>query len=205
MIRNIGKENSLFNQFLAEIRDVAIQKDSMRFRHNVERVGEIFAYEISKELHYIPQKVKTPLGETTIQLPEEQPVIATILRAGLPFHKGMLNYFDKAECAFIKIRAHLFKNHQWDHLSTSHDKMPWEPIHVKIEGLIDQDFPCHYHLYYKKGGAKGIPDKERTCRKLWCQICFNDKEKICVKQEANKNPFVFNFFVQRTVREKPSQ
>jgi len=95
------EHNSILNQFVAEIRDVNIQSDSMRFRRNMERIGEIFAYEISKTLKYNTQEITTPLGVAQIPLPAEQPVLATILRAGLPFHNGLLNYFDKGGNAFI--------------------------------------------------------------------------------------------------------
>lgn len=101
MLHHLGEKNSIFNQFIAELRDCGIQKDSMRFRRNIERLGEIFAYEISKFLPYETQKITTPLGELNMNLPAEQPVIATILRAGLPLHQGLLNYFDRAENAFI--------------------------------------------------------------------------------------------------------
>lgn len=97
----LGKSNSIFNQFVAEIRDENIQKNSMRFRRNMERCGEIFAYEISKTLKYNNKTVVTPLGEVDIALPEKELVLATILRAGLPLHQGLLNYYDKAENAFI--------------------------------------------------------------------------------------------------------
>lgn len=98
---NLGLENSIFNQFIAEIRDVNIQKDRMRFRRNCERMGEIFAYEISKQLNYKQTAVTTPLGVSDINLSTDEIVLATILRAGLPFHIGFLNYFDKAENGFI--------------------------------------------------------------------------------------------------------
>lgn len=101
MINELGKENSILNQFIAELRDEEVQKDSMRFRRNLERVGEICAYEISKKLEWIKKEVTTPLGVSNASVLKNQPVIATILRAGLPFHQGMLNYFDKAENAFI--------------------------------------------------------------------------------------------------------
>ena len=97
----LGEKNSIFNQFIAEIRDEKIQKDPIRFRRNLERAGEIFAYEISKTLKYEPVKVQTPLGEAEILLPAEMPLLATILRAGLPMHQGLLNYFDRADNAFI--------------------------------------------------------------------------------------------------------
>ena len=101
MIRELGKTNSIFNQFLSEVRDEEIQKDRMRFRRNMERMGEIFAYEISKELPYQKKEVVTPLGTATMQVLGQQPLLATILRAGLPFHQGLLNFFDRADNAFI--------------------------------------------------------------------------------------------------------
>lgn len=101
MVVNLGENNSLFNQFLAEIRDKDIQKDSLRFRKNLERVGELFAYEISKNFDYKPTNITTPLGIAKMSVFTEQPVIASILRAGLPLHNGMLNYFDRGENAFI--------------------------------------------------------------------------------------------------------
>jgi len=100
-INNLGTTNSLFNQFISEIRNVDIQNDAMRFRINLERIGEIFAYEISKILPYEKKSITTPLGEVQINLLKQQPVLATILRAGLPLHQGLLNYFDKADNAFI--------------------------------------------------------------------------------------------------------
>ena len=101
MVHILGTTNSIFNQFIAEIRDENIQKDSMRFRRNLERMGEIIAYEISKTLNYEVREITTPLGIANVQQIKEQPVIATILRAGLPLHQGMINYFDKADNAFI--------------------------------------------------------------------------------------------------------
>lgn len=97
----LGKANSIFNQFIAEIRDKSVQRDSMRFRRNIERMGEIFAYEISKQLPYAYKKVNTPLGIAKVPVLKEQLVLASILRAGLPLHSGLLNYFDKAENAFV--------------------------------------------------------------------------------------------------------
>jgi uracil phosphoribosyltransferase len=97
----LSSGGSLFNQYIAEIRDCEIQQDRMRFRRNIERIGEIFAYEISKTLAYSEQEVKTPLGTSDCRVLSRQPVLATIMRAGLPLHQGLLNYFDKAENAFI--------------------------------------------------------------------------------------------------------
>lgn len=98
---NLGENNSILNRFVAELRDKEIQKDSLRFRRNLERIGEIFAYEISKTLEYSPKEVTTPLGIAKCSLPEENLILGTVLRAGIPLHTGLLNYFDKAQNAFI--------------------------------------------------------------------------------------------------------
>ena len=87
-IINLGKNNSVFNNFISQIREVNIQQDSMRFRRNLERIGEIFAYEISKELDYKIKNINTPLGSATQSLIKDKLVLATILRAGLPLHQG---------------------------------------------------------------------------------------------------------------------
>lgn len=100
-VKCICEKNSIINQFVAELRDHQIQADSMRFRRNMERIGEIFAYEISKTLSYTKKEITTPLGVTDIELPDEFPVLGTILRAGLPFHNGFLNFFDKSNNAFV--------------------------------------------------------------------------------------------------------
>ncbi len=96
-----NNQNSLLNTFIAELRNKDIQKDSMRFRRNIQRIGEIMAYEISKTLNYKSVEVQTPLGSLNQSLPDEDIVVATILRAGLPLHQGVLNYFDRAESSFI--------------------------------------------------------------------------------------------------------
>jgi len=98
---NLGQNGSVFNTFLAEMRDASIQKDRMRFRNNLERVGEVFAYELSKVLAYSPKEVTTPLGIATVNTCDTPVVIATILRAGLPLQKGFLNFFDHAEASFL--------------------------------------------------------------------------------------------------------
>ncbi|MEY4811483.1 MAG: uracil phosphoribosyltransferase [Chitinophagia bacterium] len=101
MVIDLSKKNSLLNHWVAELRDVNVQNDRMRFRRNIERIGEVAAYELSKTLAFKSVEVTTPLGIAPTQLLNEQPVLATILRAGLPLHQGMLNYFDKADNAFI--------------------------------------------------------------------------------------------------------
>ena len=101
MVINLSEQHSLISNWVSELRDVDIQTDRMRFRRNLERIGEVAAYEISKVLPFAEREVQTPLGIATAKVLEHQPVLATILRAGLPLHQGLLNYFDKADNAFI--------------------------------------------------------------------------------------------------------
>ena len=101
MIHILNKENTILNKFIAQIRDREVQRDSMRFRRNLERVGEVMSYEISRTLNYKTQIVETPLGEAAVEMISDKIVVATIMRAGLPLHQGFLNYFDDAESAFI--------------------------------------------------------------------------------------------------------
>ena len=100
-IHQLEKNNSILNKFIAEIRDKEIQKDSLRFRRNIERIGEVLGYELSKKLSFLTTDVITPLGTKTINLPKKDIILCSILRAGLPLHQGLLNYFDDAENAFI--------------------------------------------------------------------------------------------------------
>ena len=101
MIVNLSQQHSLISNWVAELRDTTIQTDRMRFRRNLERIGEVAAYEISKVLPFIEKEIQTPLGIAGHKILKEQPVLATILRAGLPLHQGLLNYFDQADNAFI--------------------------------------------------------------------------------------------------------
>ena len=100
-IVNLSEQNSIINQYMAEMRDVDYQKNRFLFRNNIQRIGEFEAFEISKTLDYEPTKVTTPLGEATVNLPTDKVVLATIFRAGLPFHNGFLNVFDHAGNAFV--------------------------------------------------------------------------------------------------------
>ncbi|MCK4561529.1 MAG: uracil phosphoribosyltransferase, partial [Flavobacteriaceae bacterium] len=106
IIHNFDLSNSILNNFITEIRDVNIQKDAMRFRRNIERIGEILSYELSKELNYKTQEVTTPLGEKLISTTVTNLVLCSVLRAGLPLHQGILNYFDQIENAFISAYRH---------------------------------------------------------------------------------------------------
>lgn len=114
MVHHIGKENSIVNQFMLELRDVEIQSDRLRFRKNLERLGQIFAYEISKILPYKSVDVETSLGTANVNVPKEQPILATILRAGLPLHQGLLHFFDQADSAYISAYRKLKKSGAFD-------------------------------------------------------------------------------------------
>ena len=110
MVVNLSEQYSLLCDWISEIRDQDIQLDRMRFRRNLERIGEVAAYEISKSLTYLEKEVQTPLGIATAKVLKNQPVITTILRAGLPLHQGLLNFFDKADNGFISA----YRKHQRD-------------------------------------------------------------------------------------------
>lgn len=101
MVINLSDEHSLVSNWVSELRNVDIQDDRLRFRRNLERIGEIGGYEISKKLAWVEKEITTPLGTSLAKVLAKQPVLATILRAGLPMHQGLLNYFDKADNAFI--------------------------------------------------------------------------------------------------------
>jgi uracil phosphoribosyltransferase len=122
MIFVLNKTNTIANQFLVELRDAVLQQDKARFKRNQEKLGEILAYELSKTLKYELKEVHTPLGITNINVPEDQPVLGTILRAGLPFHQGFMNYFDQSASAFVTAYRKVKRNSafiiQVDHIST---------------------------------------------------------------------------------------
>lgn len=105
-IHHLSEQNSVLNTFLSEMRDIDIQKDSMRFRRNIERIGEILGYEMSKNFSYKTSSIKTPLGDCVVNALENNMVLCSILRAGVPLHNGLLNYFDTAENAFISAYRH---------------------------------------------------------------------------------------------------
>lgn len=114
MLVNLAERNSIANRFVAELRNTELQKDRLRFRRNLERIGEVLAYEISQTLTYEPVEVETPLGIATPMLPADRLVLGTILRAGLPFHQGMLNFFDHADNAFISAYRRHHKDGSFD-------------------------------------------------------------------------------------------
>lgn len=101
MVFNLSEENTVANQFIAQLRDRTVQVDRMKFRKNLERLGQVMAYEISRRLTYHARDVETPLGKSTMMLMEQEPVLFTVLRAGLPFFQGFLDYFDGSDCGFV--------------------------------------------------------------------------------------------------------
>jgi uracil phosphoribosyltransferase len=187
MIRHLADQASIFNHFISEIRDIDIQKDSLRFRKNLERLGEIFAYEISKEMDYSSIKTTTLLGEADSQVLASQPVIATILRAGLPMHTGLLNYFDKAQNAFISAYR---KHHQDNTFEIALEYIACPDLSEKTliicdpmlatgssivlayKALLGKGVPTHTHLVTAIASRQGVdyvksnmPNINYT---LWC-------------------------------------
>jgi uracil phosphoribosyltransferase len=131
----LSRQPSLLNPILAEIRDQELQRDRLRFRRNIERAGEIFAYEISKVLEYVDSDVSTPLGTAKVTLLKEQPLIASILRAGLPLHQGLLNYFDQADNSFISA----YRKHEGDadHFEVEIEYLSSPPVEGRTVILCD--------------------------------------------------------------------
>lgn len=182
----LGNEKSLLNQFVAELRDENIQMDSMRFRRNLERVGEIFAYEISKTMQYEEKQVVTPLGISSIQLPSEKPVLATILRAGLPLHQGLLNYFDTADNSFISAFRKYSKDGSF-HIELEYISCPnlenrtlilcdpmlatGSSIILAYRALLANGTPKHVHVVTVVASKEGIKNIQKSidtrCMTIW--------------------------------------
>ncbi len=161
MVFNLSNHNSVANQFIAELRDVNVQKDSLRFRKNMERMGEVMAYEISKTFDFEQKPIETPLGVAQCVVPTTDIVLVSVLRAGLPFHQGMLNYFDKADSAFISAYRRHHKDGTFEvnlkYISTPEiegrtliiaDPMlaTGASIHASIKALKDHGTPAKIHI-----------------------------------------------------------
>lgn len=170
MLKILAKENSILNHFVAEMRDENIQKDTMRFRRNMERVGEIMAYEISRTLDYTVRNVVTPLGEAPTPMFDDQIVLAPILRAGVPMMNGFLNYFDTSEVAFVSAHRHYRKNGNME-IVMQHITTP--SIEDKILIIIDPmlatgaSIEIAYEALIEKGG---VPRHTHIC----AAICSTD-------------------------------
>lgn len=159
-IHYLSDENSILNHFLGQIRNVTVQHDSMRFRRNVERIGEVMAYELSKNLHYSPIEIQTPLGiKKTTQITDKL-VLCSILRAGLPLHLGFLNYFDSAENGFVSAYRHHPNNDAFFDILVEYQAVP--NIENKTLLLIDpmlatgQSMVAVYEKLLQKGNPKEI-------------------------------------------------
>lgn len=167
----LGEENSVFNTFLAQIRDKNVQNNRQLFRKNMERVGEIFAYELSKKLSFETQNIETPLGELTMNKINNQLVLATILRAGLPMHQGLLNYFDDAENAFISAYRKYGKDGSFkiniEYLSapdlTAKTLIISDPMLatgasmvLAYKALLEQGIPQHTHIVSIIASKEGV-------------------------------------------------
>ncbi len=135
IINHVSKQNSILNKFIAEIRDKDIQKDALRFRTNIERMGEILSYELSKTLNYKSKRIITPLGIKDMKILDDQVVLASILRAGLPLHMGVLRIFDDAENAFIS--AYRYHPHDDHEFSIQVDYIATPGIQDKVLVLVD--------------------------------------------------------------------
>ena len=158
---NLGEQNSILNKFISQLRDKKIQKDSMRFRRNLERIGEVFAYEISKTMDYSQKQVTTPLGISDIDIYDDKVVVATILRAGLPLHQGILNYFDDAQNAFVAAYRKYDKGEGF-HINIEYASTPdltgktliladtmlatGASLEIAYNRLLEQGEPKHTHL-----------------------------------------------------------
>ena len=181
-INNLERTDSVFNQYMAELRDAVIQQDRMRFRRNLERIGEVMAYEISKAFEYDDEEVTTPLGIKQIRTMHEQPVIATILRAGLPFHNGMLSMFDQADSAFIAAYRKYDKNEEDSEIRVEYFSSPdiedrvlivcdpllatGESIVKTLNGLMEDMMPKEIHIAVAVASQDGLDYVERTMSRL---------------------------------------
>ncbi len=171
MVNILNQQNSILNKFIAEIRDAVIQQDRMRFRRNLERMGEIAAYEISKKFEYVATEVVTPLGIANVSVPKEEPVLATILRAGLPLHQGLLNYFDRADNAFISAYRKHHKDGSFD-ISLEYVSSPsltgrlvilsdpmlatGQSMVMTYKAILEKGRPSHTHIVAALASSEGV-------------------------------------------------
>ena len=175
MIFNIGSTNSIANHFLQALRDPTLQQDRARFRKNIEKLGEIMAYEISKKLVYEPMLIQTPLGKVNSHLITEKPALITVLRAGLPYFNGFLHYFDESDCGFIGAYRKEEKeiSIQLDYLATptlqDRTVILIDPMLAtgksfvrSIEALSKHGVPAHIHIASLVAAPEGIEYLEKN-------------------------------------------
>ncbi|MFT4536320.1 MAG: uracil phosphoribosyltransferase [Saprospiraceae bacterium] len=191
MIHRLFENNTILNQFIAEIRDISIQKDRLRFRRNMERIGEIFAYEISKHLDYETTKVETPLGVSKCHLPKDRIVLTTILRAGLPLHNGLLSYLDNADNGFISAYRKHHKDGTFeismqyvtcpditDAVVVVSDPMLATGASMKkaIEALLEYGTPRQIHVVVAIASSTGLSYLNRLFPKVRIWVAAEDEE-----------------------------
>lgn len=185
-----GKQNTIINNYVAELRNVEVQGDRMRFRKNLERIGELIAYEISKTLDYETVSVTTPLGEKEMSIIVDQPVLATIMRAGLPLHQGFLNVFDKADNAFIAAYRKYDKNEDFEirieYYSAAYidgrvlilvDPMlaTGSSLVQCLDGLLhDEEKPSRLHLVAVIASAEGVDYVKKKLSKYNATLWVGD-------------------------------
>lgn len=169
MVYNLSTDNSLITQWVSELRNIAIHHDRMRFRKNMERIGEVIAYEISKHLEYTEVTVQTPLGESASMLLRQQPVLATILRAGIPLHQGLVNYFDQGDCAFV---AAYRKHHRDGSFEIARQYLTCPPLQDRILIIADPMLATGASLALSLEGllAYGIPSAIHIVTAIGCSI-----------------------------------
>ena len=199
-VHNLSEANSILNTFIAEMRDENLQKDAMRFRINIERVGEILGYELSKHLSYRGEEISTPLGTSKINLIDDDIVLCSILRAGIPMHNGLLNYFDKAENAFISAYRHHKQNSESFEIVVEYLACPnlegktlilTDPMLATGQSMVSTfqalkpfGIPKQIHLVSVIGAQKGIDFVSKEFNKsthLWIAAVdsnLNDKSYI---------------------------
>lgn len=177
MIRILGQQNSIINQFIAEVRDESVQQDSLRFRRNLERIGEIFAIRISEQLTFEKKEISTALGMAEVPVLQQYPVLATILRAGLPVHQGLLSIFDKSENAFISAYRKYHKDGRFsiqvEYASTPEldgkvliisDSMlaTGSSMVLAYKELLTKGKPVHTHIVSVLASAEGVEYVKRN-------------------------------------------
>lgn len=191
MIFKLSDSPSVANRFLAELRDVKVQADRMRFRRNLERIGEVLAYEISKTLSYEEVEVETPLGVAPIQLPTNRIVLATILRAGIPLHQGMLNFFDNASSAFISAYRKHHKDGSFE-ISMEYVSCPdldgctlilidpmmatGASMDVTLKALLENGTPEKIHIVSALASSHAIESIRRLYPEASIWMCAEDEE-----------------------------
>lgn len=190
---NLGQTDSILNKFVSQLRDKKIQKDSMRFRRNLERIGEVFGYEISKTLNYSVKQVTTPLGIADVPTHDDKIVAATILRAGLPLHQGILNYFDDAQNAFVAAYRKYDKGEDF-HINIEYSSTPdltgkvliladtmlatGASLEIAYRKLIENGEPAHTHLVCPLSSAYAVEylQKHMPADKVTLWVAAIDEE-----------------------------